>query len=216
MDQVFQEIARFEQRLGLPAKFYSSLLEETDWGFIIKLHSLFEAAATHVLSIRLGCGRIENAIAHVEFGNPKFGKCRLLLDLGVLTNNQYVFLGLLSELRNRLVHRVQNVSFSFDSFLSGLDKNQLKSFCDKAGYNTPESIELGEIRIARNQFIRENAKLTLWLTSSDILGCILVEERFAELEEQQRELEKRELDLARSIRDLTPLLRRPMEPSNDA
>ena len=35
---------------GLPRDFYLKLLDEPDWGFVIKLHSLFEAAATHILS----------------------------------------------------------------------------------------------------------------------------------------------------------------------
>lgn len=216
MSHALQEIAKFEQRLGLPAGFYRILLDETDWGFVVKLHSLFEAASTHILSIRLGSGKIENALAYLDFGNSKFGKCRLLLDLGILTTSQHSFLSLLSELRNQLIHRVENISFSFEAYFDHLDKNQFKSFCNRAGYNTPDCLDIGDTRVPRNQFIRENAKLTFWLTGSDILGCVIVEERFAELDEQRRELEKQELDLARRVRDLSPLLRLATKPPSDA
>jgi hypothetical protein len=205
---VFEEIAKFERRLGLPERFYLSLLEENDWGFVIKLHSLFEGAATHVLNLRLGSGKLESAIAHLDFSDTRFGKSRLLLDLGILAKDQYMFLRRLSEMRNLLVHQIQNVSFSFEKYIASFDANQLKSFCDQIGYNTRDQIMIKDVTVPRNQFIRENAKLTLWLTASDILGCLLVEEKFVELEAQERELQARELAFARRIDDmyaLTPL-----------
>jgi hypothetical protein len=156
--------------------------------------------------MRLGDGKIETALTHLDFSNSNCGKCRLLFDLGILTKNQYSFVRLLSEIRNLLIHQIQNVSFSFETYLGTLDDNQFKSFCNRAGYNTREQINIQDVTVPRNQFIRENAKLTLWLTGSDILGCLLAEERFVELEAQQKELEMRALAFARRIRDLYPLI----------
>jgi len=204
--EVFEEIAKFERRLGLPAQFYLSLLEEADWGFVIKLHSLFEGAATHVLSLRLGSGKLEAALAHLDFSDTKYGKSRLLLDLGILAKDQYTFLRKLSELRNLLVHQVRNVAFSFEQHVASLDPNQLKSFCDQIGYNTRDHITIEAVVVARNQFIRENAKLTIWLTGSDILGCLLVEEQFVELEANEKQLKAQELAFARRIDDMYALI----------
>lgn len=206
MSEVFLEIAKFEQRLGLPSRFYLDLLKESDWGFVVKLHSLFEGAATHILSMRLGGGKIESALAKIDFGNANFGKSRLLRDLGIITQDQYNFLRLLSELRNNVVHRIQNVQFSFENHLNSMDKNQFKAFCSRVGYNTKDQIKIGDTTVPRNQFLRENTRLSVWLTASDILGCILVEEQFVQLKDQQRKLEQEELAFSRSIRDFLPLI----------
>lgn len=215
---VFVEIAKFERRLGLPAHFYLRLLDEDDWGFVIKLHSLFEGAATHVLNLRLGAGKLESALAHLDFGDTRCGKTRLLLDLGILATNQHTYLRELSEIRNLLVHEVRNVSFSFETYLGALDSNQFKAFCDRIGYNTRDNIKVKDVTVPRNKFIRENAKLTLWLTGSDILGCLLAEEQFVELEALQKKIQMQELSFARKIDDmfaLTPLALRtsPSSPS---
>jgi hypothetical protein len=200
---VFEEIARFERRLGLPERFYLGLLEESDWGFVIKLHSLFEGAATHVLNLRIGSGKLESAMSYLDFGNTKCGKCRLLLDLGVLSKEQYTFLRQLSELRNLLVHQIQNVTFSFENYIKSLDNNQFRSFCDQIGYSTRDQIAIKDVTIPRNQFIRENAKLVIWLTAADILGCLLLEEQLVALE--AKKLQTLELAFARRIDDLSML-----------
>jgi hypothetical protein len=198
---VFEEIARFERRLRLPERFYLGLLEESDWGFVIKLHSLFEGAATHVLNLRIGSGKLESAISYLDFGNTKCGKCRLLLDLGILSKEQYTFLRQLSELRNLLVHQIQNVTFSFQTYFGSLDNNQFKSFCDQIGYSTRDQIAIQDLTIPRNQFIRENAKLAIWLTAADILGCLLLEEQLVALEAQK--LQTLELAFACRIDELS-------------
>ena len=182
---VFQEIAQFEKRMGLPPQFYLNLRNESDWGFVIKLYSLFEEAATHILNLRLGDGKIESALAKIDFGNSSFGKNRLLRDLGIITLDQFKFLRILSETRNKIVHRVQNVQFTFEEHLGQMDKNQFKAFCKRVGYNTKDQIIIGDVTVPRNQFLRENAKISIWLTASDILGCLLVEEKFVHLEDQK-------------------------------
>ena len=204
-DALFEEIARFERRVGLPSRFYLGLLEESDWGFVIKLHSLFEGAATHVLNLRLGSGKLESALAHLDFSDTRYGKSRLLLDLGIFSKEQYTFLRRLSEIRNLLVHQVKNVSFSFENYIGSLDNNQFRSLCDQIGYNTRDQICIQDLTIPRNQFIRENTKLVIWLTASDILGCLLLEEKLVDLETQKNELEARELAFARRIQDMYTL-----------
>lgn len=53
MSDIFTDIADFEKRLNLPLGLYEKLLKEDDWSFVIKLSALFEAACTHILSVRL-------------------------------------------------------------------------------------------------------------------------------------------------------------------
>jgi hypothetical protein len=43
---VFPDVEQFEQRLELPKGFYTDLLREDDWSFVIKLSAFLEAACT--------------------------------------------------------------------------------------------------------------------------------------------------------------------------
>ena len=61
---IFEDVGKFEQKLGLPKDFYRRLLGEDDWSFVIKLNALFEGAATHVLSTRLHAPKLVDAFAH--------------------------------------------------------------------------------------------------------------------------------------------------------
>ena len=213
VDTVFKAIQTFESRIDLPRGFYLGLLKESDWGFVIKLHSLFEGASTHILNLRLGSGRIESALSHLDFGHSKYGKVTLLQDLGILASRETKFLRFLSELRNDLVHRVQSVAFSFEKHVQAFDSNQKRSFCDRVGYNTNDPIEIAGASVPRNKFICENPKLSVWLTASDVLACILVEEQFVDVEQKRKEIELRELAFAEKIIDMNSLILRPVEDS---
>jgi hypothetical protein len=50
LDKIPKNIKDIERDLGLPIGFLVTLKEEDDWSFIIKLHALFEAAYSHLLS----------------------------------------------------------------------------------------------------------------------------------------------------------------------
>ena len=202
LSPAFEEIGKFEAKIGLPTGFFVTLLKEEDWGFVIKLHSLFEGAATHVLNMRLGEGRLESAISHIEFSHSKYGKVQLLRSLEVINPEQANFLRLLSELRNTLVHKIWNVSFAFETHIESLDRNQRKSFFNRVGYNTNDQITVGDTCVPRDQFISENAKFVIWMTASDLLACICLEEDLIKLEKRQRELELAEISFARQTSKL--------------
>ena len=216
MSDVFEQIRIFEQKFNLPDKFYSNLLNESDWGFIIKLHSLFEGASTHILSLRLGDGKLESAFSFLDFSNTKYGKSKLLYDLDILSKEQLTFLRVISELRNELVHRIENVHFSFQEYIQSFDKNQKKSFCDKIGYNGNDPVEISGITVSRDQFICENPKLVIWLTSSDILACLRVEEEFVKLEQEKKEQKAKELALSNEMLDRYSQLFKIIESKNGA
>ena len=78
---IFEEVRKFEQKLGLPKDFYNQLLREDDWSFVIKLNALFEGATTHVLTTRLHAPELVDAFAHLDQLNSKVGKVTLLREL---------------------------------------------------------------------------------------------------------------------------------------
>jgi hypothetical protein len=86
--QIFRDIAAFEERLGLPKKFYVRLLEENDWSFVIKLNALFEAVCSHALSARLNAPELIDQFARLELADRDRGKIKFLSSLGCLTRVQ--------------------------------------------------------------------------------------------------------------------------------
>ncbi|MBS0329833.1 MAG: hypothetical protein JSR30_08280 [Proteobacteria bacterium] len=178
---IHDEVRNFEARLGLPTGFYSNLLREDDWSFVIKLNAMFEGACTHVLAERLHAPEISGALAQLDFANTKFGKVALLCVLGAITSEQETVLRKLAELRNDLVHNIAKINFSFESYVGAMDKNQFKTLVKNFGHGVSDSIEIANERVPKDKFVRENPKVSLWLTAAEILACLSVEFKVAEL-----------------------------------
>jgi hypothetical protein len=77
-EQIFNDLKSLETTLGLPENFYKNLLHESDWSFVIKLSAMFEAAATHALTQRLGHPNLLKAFSFLEHANGRYGKIKLL------------------------------------------------------------------------------------------------------------------------------------------
>ena len=182
MSEMFKDINDFEKRLGLPLNFYQNLFKEDDWSFVIKISALFEAACTHILSIKLRAPELESAFSHLEQENTKYGKIVLLKKMGAISNSQYKFLNNLATLRNQLAHNIDNVNFTFSKHTETLDANQKKNFISNYGYNCSDVIELKGKNIPRNEFILSNAKEVIWFTAADILACLYLEIEIVDFE----------------------------------
>ena len=70
---------------------------------------------------------------------------------------------------------MSNVAFTFGSYVASLDSNQLKALIKNYGHVLKDTIEIEDLKIPRNQFVRENAKLSLWLTAAELLACLHLE-----------------------------------------
>jgi hypothetical protein len=187
---VFEDVGELESRLGLPSNFYKQLLQEDDWSFVIKLNALFEGACTHVLTVRLHAPELNEAFAYLELANAKYGKVELLKSLGSITSEQAKILCSLATLRNTLVHNIANVGFSFKSHVADLDSNQLKSLVKNFGHGVQDTIEIARKKIPKAQFVRENPKLSLWLTAAEVLACLYLELEAVELHLRKSALAK--------------------------
>lgn len=185
MTEIFDEVAAIERRLGLPTGFYQSLLAESDWAFVIKLHALFEAVATHTLVIKLGHDSLEESLSRIELSDSRYGKAKLLRDLGAITGEQAGFIRFLSEIRNKLVHRIENVGFLFEAHVADLDSNQRARFVQWAGLGVRDEIQLRDKTVAKRDFVLQNPKLSIWMTASEVVACLRLEEEFADLERQE-------------------------------
>jgi hypothetical protein len=117
-----------ESELGLPKAFFRGLLDENDWSFVIKLHSLIEAAATRLLVIALGKPELEEIISRLELSGKTTGKLAFFESLDLLDSESRGFIQTLSEVRNKLVHNVSNVSITLEEYVESLDDSRRKGF----------------------------------------------------------------------------------------
>lgn len=182
---LFDQVLRFEKQLGLPKGFYERLLREDDWSFVIKLSALFEGACTHVLTTRLHAPKLVDAFAHLDLLNSKVGKVALLRELDAVSPEQASIIRHVGELRNMLAHNVRNVSFSFTEHVAHLDKNQIDKLTKNFGNGLYETLEIGDQCVTREKFVQENPKLSLWLTAAEVIACLYLEFKVAELHVKQ-------------------------------
>ncbi|HDM8140848.1 TPA: hypothetical protein P0E12_005142 [Vibrio harveyi] len=172
---MFEDIEEFEKRLELPVGFYKALYAEDDWSFVIKLSALFEAASSHILTVRLGAPEIHNELSFLDYANDKFGKLQLLRVLGCLSDEQFKFLKALAVLRNSLAHRIQNVDFDFHSHLASKNKDQMKSFAKIFGYALNSELEVDGKTVSPQDYLKVHVKEVIWRCSADILACLHLE-----------------------------------------
>lgn len=165
-------IEKFENDLKIPNGFYQALLKEDDWSFIIKLSALLETAATDVLTTLLGYPHLEEAVSYIDYGNTKSGKVVLMEKLDAVYKNQAQTLRQLLELRNKVAHRLENVNFKFESYISSLDDNQKEQFIKSFGHAIEDSFKIKDQKFNKKDFVLKNPKLSIWLTVREIIACI--------------------------------------------
>jgi len=182
---VLTDIKALEAKLGLPIGFYLGLIDEDDWSFVIKLNALVEAACTHSLAALLNTPQLIDSLASLDLGHSKYGKVSLLRTLGSLTSEQAGVLKFLYELRNHLAHNITQVTFSFSTYVAGLDKQQRSNFLARAGHGVREDVTLKGQNFPRNEFVLKAPKFALWMTVAEIIACL-----YLDLELAQSRLQK--------------------------
>jgi hypothetical protein len=119
-------LTQLEEHCGLPAGFCITLLHESDWAFVIKLHALFEKAVSQLLTTALGRNELSAVFLKMELSNTKTGKLAFVKALRLYPGEHVVFIRGLSELRNKLAHNVEN-AVNFDIIKYFGHERQLRS-----------------------------------------------------------------------------------------
>lgn len=176
-------IKKFEEELSLPKNFFNKLIDEDDWTFIIKLSALLEAVTTNILIEKIDYRNLEESISFMDYANPRTGRIKFLKDMNVLSKEHYKVLEKFALLRNQVVHKIENVDFSFDKYIEGFDKGQKKSFVKDFGLGINDEIKIKDIKISKHDFVLENPKLAIWITIGEVIACISLEK---ELEEYKK------------------------------
>jgi hypothetical protein len=70
--ETYNNVKEIENGLGLPDNFLLSIyVDDDDWSFVIKLHSMVEAAVTHLLVTRFANDQLTDVL-----GEPRLGAFR--------------------------------------------------------------------------------------------------------------------------------------------
>jgi len=134
MDLV-ESLEHLEQSLGLPAGFCFKLQSEDDWSFVVKLHALIECAVAEQITHAFERKELSDIFSRIELSNSKTGKVAFLKALCLLPSQHIQFIRNLSELRNDLAHKVQNIGVDLTEFFRSKTANysleQLRKFADR-------------------------------------------------------------------------------------
>jgi DNA-binding MltR family transcriptional regulator len=165
-----EALRAFETELGLPSKFLDRLATEDDWSFVIKAHALIEATVTHMLTEGVD-ERLRKVFERLELSGAENGKLVFAEALGLIDTKDRRFIRLFSELRNKLVHDIRRVTFTFDAHLKSLDDNQQKAFVDCVSAFFEGRLERNALRDMVLQFPR----LAIWAVAMQLLSLALAE-----------------------------------------
>ncbi|HDS1059329.1 hypothetical protein [Pseudomonas putida] len=158
-----------------------SFLQDSDWSMVIKLHAALEAATTQAIVAHINQDSLREVIERLPLSDNQTGKGRIAVDLGVISKSQFTFIRKLSELRNKLVHQVENISFDTRKYFEGLDKQQLQAWKNAIAWENGRSRKdcLAEI-------LEQNPKVALFLSVFAIITLLAVAE--------QEDLARRKID----------------------
>ena len=163
--------------LGLSKNFVHQLRDvDDDWSFVIKCHALMESALTLLLSEAFGRPEIRKVLAGVDT-SQKLDMCS---QMSLFDKAQRGTMRYLSKLRNKLVHNVDQVEFSFSTHLA--NKDVAKAFADSYTGVWVDPLRIGDKTVDARQFSLENAKLTVWFDILYIVGEVHLYVRRLEFE----------------------------------
>ena len=175
-----ESVQNYIDELKLPNDFYQLLLSEDDWSFVIKLSALLEAVCTNILTTKFNNNNIDESISFLEYANPRCGKINFLEKLNIIEKNQANTLYKLAQLRNKIVHNVASINFTFESYINDLDKHQKKSLVEWVGFGINDELKFKNITITKYNFCIDNTKYAIWITILEIIACIYLEKEVAE------------------------------------
>ncbi len=177
---LLEAIAELELGTGVKTGFFTRLLAEDDWSFIIKIHALYEAAVSSLVTSKIGHVELDSFVSRLELGDKSRGKLKLVKALNLLDENERKFIFHLSEIRNAFVHNVKNTQVNLETYLEILDANKKESYVSVFGYTYPQNIVIAGKSMNSKIFTRDNLKIAIWQKSMHVravISCITATEK---------------------------------------
>jgi hypothetical protein len=185
----FQEAIQFARMLKVPDAFVHELKKEDDWTFVIKSHFLLEGAISCLLTKLLRDDRLADVLTEIELSK----KIEMLSVMEVFDAETRGFMRALSRLRNQLVHRLMNATFTFQEYLK--DPNRRKTFVKDFGFIWVDPIDFGMGPVSREEFTLDNPKHTLFMGVYTLLAYCKYEHDLVQVQGLKALMPKGFLDL---------------------
>jgi len=145
---------------------------------------LLETALSQLIVKALSKKELQDIFSRLEMSNKKTGKLAFIKSLGLLDSGEIKFVYCLSELRNKLVHNIDNVTFNIKEHITKLDKNQFKEFMNICFFYIPSAFKKESIR----RFIKGSPKLAIFLGTYNVLKKIYMEKQIAIMVQEKRKI----------------------------
>ncbi len=160
--------------------FLLDLLKEDDWTFVIKAHALIEAAVTQMLVEHLGEVELTKIIELLPLSDTRTGKIAVARQLTLLDDKQRRFIRYFSELRNSLVHRLDNLGFTFENYVSTLDTNQRRNLKESVAWFADDEL----MRKEWETIAEDNPRAGIYMAVHCLVAhCVLMSQQSSALRE---------------------------------
>ena len=104
---------RWQTQIDLRVTF----MDDDDWSSVIKRHALVESNVSELILAHIGDARLHPVVDRLPLANDGTGKLALAKELELLDGRQRGFVKKRSELRNTLVHDVNQPGFVLQDYV---------------------------------------------------------------------------------------------------
>jgi hypothetical protein len=194
---------RLAGEFGAVHKVLYRLFKEDDWSLVIKTHAMLEAIVTDLIIARTNEAQLKSVVERLPLHDNQIGKLAIVKQYGLLTKGQLRFIRCASELRNELVHRLENIDFCFEQYVASMDGNQRKAWSESLTWHSLET----EASEAWSKAALENTKVAFWFSVYMLVTIVVLDSETLKMREELDEM------ALRATRELLQTNEKPDVPS---
>ncbi len=150
-------------------EFMLKLLKDDDWSFVIKSHSLIESLVTELIIAKIDESSLKNLIERIPLHGEPISKISIVKIYDLIPSEQLKFIKKLSEIRNSIVHKYENLSFTFEAYLTELDKNNNRNWKNILLWESQNPKQKKLI----NKTAYDKPKVAVWMVLGKFVGSSL-------------------------------------------
>ncbi|WP_040508528.1 hypothetical protein [Leptospira wolffii] len=128
---------------------FNKIIKDDDWSFIIKSQAVLESSVLNLLIAKSGDQKFEKYFNRLSLN----AKVELLKDLDLCSNSIKRYIQSISQLRNRLAHDPEEISFSFKKLIKNMSPSDKKNFINSFNINNenPLSEEFKKLILSKTK-----------------------------------------------------------------
>ncbi|HGS5350145.1 TPA: hypothetical protein ACMDR5_003552 [Vibrio cholerae] len=197
-----ENILYVEKRLGLPDGFIEALSSESDWGYIVKSHALYESLFSSLLCVAFDNSNLEKSLLKLPM-NGKCSKVSFLSSLDLISTEHkdkiFPFINSLSQIRNYIVHDASNLNFNIQDYFDTLkpsDRKKLSQsllFYSKGLTNKISLVDCEAEKGKWDLILYSNVRLWFEITNQVVFQIVSLYVQVEELKVEKHNFERERL-----------------------